>query len=152
MTHDEKRMTVRDEMDRFFDDPFAPFFKPFFNDPFFGGRKAFVSSAFPLIDVSENEKELKVVADIPGYDPKEVDVEVKDNVLTISGKKEHEIEEKGKKFYRKERSSGSFTRSFALPYYTDAESIECSAKNGTLTVVIPKKAEAKGKKIAVKVK
>lgn len=106
----------------------------------------------PEIDVSETDKEITVKANIAGYEPKDIDVEIENGVLTIQGDMEKEEEKKGKKFYRKERRTGSFHRQIALPPVFE-DKAKCKAKNGTITITIPKKqieqAESKGYKIPV---
>lgn len=129
-------------------DPFLESLESFFEfpllmDPFI--RK----TAVPSMDVSENHKEIKVELDIPRY--KKINVEVENNILTISGEISEEQEEEGKKYYRRERRYGSFQRSVTLPPYADIDKIESVSKDGTLTITIPKTKGAEKKKINVKV-
>lgn len=106
----------------------------------------------PEVDISEADGEFVLKADLPGLDKDDLDVEVGDGVLTISGKKEESSEEKRKDFHRRERRFGSFRRSFALPEGVSADKAEASFDKGVLTVTVPKHAEsaAKGRKVAIK--
>lgn len=105
----------------------------------------------PSVNVEEREDEILLTAELPGMAEDDVDVELENNVLTISGKKHEEKEEgeKGGKFHLVERTFGSFRRSFTLPRTVDAESIEARYEDGLLTVHMPKAAEAKSRKIKV---
>jgi HSP20 family protein len=105
----------------------------------------------PSIDVSETESEIKIDADLPGVDEKDVDVVISDNVLTIKGEKKAEREEKRKDFHLVERSYGSFSRSLTLPFAVDPNKAKATFKNGVLSISLPKPAEvkAKAKKIAI---
>ena len=105
----------------------------------------------PAVDIYEDGNELVLKADIPGIDKKELDINISDNFLTISGeKKKEEKEEKGN-YYRYERIHGSFFRRFELPSDIDTEKIKAHFENGVLEVKLPKSAEAKSrsKKITV---
>lgn len=106
----------------------------------------------PALDISESEDELVVKAELPGVDPKEVDVNLTGNLLTIKGEKRDEREEKGSSFHRVERSFGSFSRSFQLPCDVEEEKIAATYKDGVLELRLPKteKAKIKTRKIEVK--
>jgi HSP20 family protein len=106
----------------------------------------------PSIDVSETESELKIEADLPGVDEKDLDLVISDNILTIKGEKKTETEEKKKDFHLVERSYGSFSRSLALPFAVDPNQAKATFKNGVLSISLPKPPEvkAKAKKIAIK--
>lgn len=104
----------------------------------------------PSFDVSEKDKAYIVKADIPGVDPKSLDINMTGNVLTVSGEKKEEHEEKDKRHYLLERSFGSFSRSFTLPTDVNSEGIEANYKDGVLTMKIPKSEQAKQKKIEVR--
>jgi HSP20 family protein len=105
----------------------------------------------PSIDVSETETELKIEAELPGVDEKDVEVLVSDNVLTIKGEKKTETEEKKKDYHLIERSYGSFTRSLTLPFAVQPDQAKATFKKGVLTITLPKPPEvkAKAKKIAI---
>jgi HSP20 family protein len=105
----------------------------------------------PSIDLSETDKEIKIEAELPGVDEKDVEVVVTDNVLTIRGEKKAEKEEKKKDYRLVERSYGSFSRSLTLPFAADASKAQATFKKGVLTITMPKPPElaAKAKKIAI---
>lgn len=105
----------------------------------------------PAVDVVEEETAYLIKADIPGLTREDVHVEVDKNTLTIRGEKKEEKEEKGKRYYRKERTHGTFTRSFSLPDNVDADSIKAVHKEGVLELTIPKKEKEKPRKIEVSV-
>ncbi len=105
----------------------------------------------PRVNVVENDKQVKVSAELPGLDEKDIDVSLSNNVLTISGEKKEETEDRGKNYYCMERSYGSFRRSIPLPCEVDSDKADATFKNGVLTITLPKTAEAqRRKKIAVK--
>ena len=97
----------------------------------------------PTVDVSETDKAYEITAELPGMDEKNVEVKVANGVLTIKGEKQDEKEEKKKDYHMRERSYGSFERSFQVPDGVDADKIEANFKKGVLTVILPKSAEAK---------
>jgi HSP20 family protein len=105
----------------------------------------------PLVDVVEDEKEYSVKAELPEVKKEDVKITVQDDVLTMSGERTQEKEEKGKKFHRIERAYGSFSRSFTLPEDADASKISADFKNGVLTVHLPKSERAKPKSVEVKI-
>jgi HSP20 family protein len=120
-------------MDHLFDD----FFESFGLTPFepFGAFS-------PRVDVSETDKEIKVSAELPGLDENDIEVSLARNLLTISGEKQEEAEDKGKNFYRMERSYGSFRRTIPLMVEVEADKIKAKFQKGVLTVTLPKTAEA----------
>lgn len=91
----------------------------------------------PAIDVTRDNDNLVMRADIPGIKPEEVKIEVKDDVLTVSGEHEERKEQSDKDFVRRERHYGSFMRSLALPAGVDAEKIEAKTHDGVLEVTVP---------------
>lgn len=106
----------------------------------------------PQVDVEETDKEILVKADLPGVDPKDIEIQIADNVLTLSGSKEEKKEEKEKNYHRTERFFGKFYRSIPLPAGADTEKVSASCANGTVIVTIPKRMEAQPKKIEIKPK
>jgi HSP20 family protein len=156
----EKKVPVKHEN---FDSPFQAMQRDmdrFFGD-FFGGEfglspwSGFGESlgAFsPQVDVKETDQEIKVLAELPGLDEKDVEVSLNRDRLTISGEKKQETEDKGENYYRMERSYGAFKRSIPLTTEVEADKVEASFKNGVLTVTLPKTAEAQRqtKRIPVK--
>jgi len=117
----------------------------------FGAPARGLEAFNPSVDVAENDKEIRITAELPGVEEKDVEVSLSGNGITIRGEKRAEKEEKGEERYRLERSYGAFRRSFSLPCEVDAGKAAASFKKGVLTVTLPKSAEAaKTKKIAVK--
>jgi HSP20 family protein len=104
----------------------------------------------PSVDVSETPKEVIVKAELPGMDPKDIDVSVRGDILTLSGERKQETEEKGENFHRVERSYGSFSRSVKLPAEVDSGKVDATYKDGVLRITMPKTKEAATKKIQVK--
>ncbi|MGQ3686366.1 MAG: Hsp20/alpha crystallin family protein [Candidatus Loosdrechtia sp.] len=109
------------------------------------------TGAWVPIDLSETADSVIVKAEVPGIDPKEIDISIQDSILTIKGEKKEEKEEKGKTFYRIERRYGSFSRSIDLPASIDPNKVTAEYKNGVLEITLAKKEEVKPKQISVKV-
>lgn len=105
----------------------------------------------PMADISEDENEYVIKAELPELKKEDVKVTVENGVLTISGERKFEKEEKKKKYHRVERAYGRFTRSFALPDNADASKVKAEFKDGMLTVHLPKSEKAKPKQIEVKI-
>ncbi len=105
----------------------------------------------PPVDLSETADKVIVKVEVPGIDPKEIDISIQDNTLLIKGEKKEEKEEKGKNYYRMERRYGNFSRSIALPASIDANKVSAECKNGVLEITLQKKEEVKPKQISVKV-
>lgn len=117
-----------------------------------GGKEEMrVTEWSPLVDISEDEKEYLVKAELPDIKKEDIKIGVHNDVLTISGERKYEKEEKGKKYHRVERAYGSFMRSFTLPEDADANKISAECKDGMLKVHLPKSEKAKPKSIEVKV-
>jgi HSP20 family protein len=106
----------------------------------------------PAVDIYETENELVLKADVPEVDPKDIDVRVENQTLTISGERKFEQDNNSKGFHRIERSYGNFVRSFAVPSTFDTEKIAADFKNGVLSVTLPKKDAAKPRQVKVEVK
>jgi HSP20 family protein len=104
----------------------------------------------PSLDLSETEQAVEVRMDIPGVRANEVDIQIVGNMLTVSGRRKEEREEKNKTWHRIERREGSFSRSVMLPCPVKEEAVEARYKDGVLTVNMPKTEEAKARKIEVK--
>lgn len=138
-------------IDRFLDDSWDPF-NMMMPSLFRNRGLASVSSLFPKVDVSETDNEIKVVANVPGIDPEKLNIEVGDDYLSLSGKIEKENkDEKDGKVYRYEREYGEFRREFALPARVKADQISAKAKNGVLTITLPKSDEEKKHKVRVEI-
>ena len=105
----------------------------------------------PSLDVSETAGEWRVKAELPGVAPQDVEVSVTGNVLTIRGEKKVETKAEGENFRRSERRYGSFVRTLEFPTDVDAGKVDAQAKNGVLTVTLPKAEASRPKTVAVKV-
>jgi HSP20 family protein len=105
------------------------------------------------VDVERADRDLIVRADVPGFRPEEINIEVEADMLTISGKHEETEEEKGKRYLRHERRYGSFSRSIALPQGVDAGKISAQTHDGVLEVKVPLPEEkAEHKKVTITAK
>jgi HSP20 family protein len=124
-------MAFQNEMNRLFDH--------FFTDPFDLAPLATRMPDFPpRVDVSETDTEIKVTAELPGMDEKDITVSLDHDALVISGEKKSDIEEKGKSFHRVERSYGSFQRVIPLDAEVEGDKVGAEFKKGVLTVTLPK--------------
>jgi HSP20 family protein len=108
--------------------------------------------AAPAVDIVEKENAYEITADLPGYDEKNISVEMSDGTLTIKGEQRQEKEETKKNYHLCERHFGSFERSFIVPEAADKEKISANFRKGVLTVTLPKRAESETamRKIEVK--
>jgi len=113
------------------------------------GKFPFEADDFPAIDVSEDDKAVKVTAELPGLGPDDIDVSILQNRLTIKGEKKFEDEEKSENYHRIERSYGSFQRSVILPANVDESKVEANYKNGVLQLTMPKIEKEKPVKVKV---
>ena len=104
----------------------------------------------PRVDMTETDKAIELLADLPGVDPKDVDITLEDGVLTVKGEKKEEHEEKDKSFHKTERFVGSFYRQIVLPSSADESKVSASSANGTIKIHIPKKPSAQPKKVTIK--
>jgi len=105
----------------------------------------------PLVDITEDDKEYLIKAELPEVKKEDEKVAVENGLLTISGERKSEKEEKNKKYHRIERAYGSFERSFIVPDDADADKVNAEFKDGVLRVHLPKSEKAKPKQIEVKV-
>jgi HSP20 family protein len=120
--------------------------------PAAGGQELMTLAEWaPSVDISEDNKEWLVKADLPEVKKEDVKVTVENGVLTLSGERRFEKEEKDKKYHRLERSYGSFSRSFTLPEGADGTKVGAEFKEGVLKVHLPKTEKAKAKAVEVKV-
>lgn len=129
-------------------DEFGQFLARFFDlnqDP----SSVATSQWTPRVDIAEQEDQFLIQADIPGVDPKDIEIHMDKGILTIKGERTHENREEGRGLVRTERFSGSFHRRFSLPDSADAEGIKASGRNGVLEIAIPKKPETKPRRIEV---
>ena len=115
------------------------------------GVKPYQGSAYPKVNVYEYDDKIGIVAEIPGLNKKQLNVEVEDGVLTISGDKHSTFEDEGAKVIRRELKQSSFKRSFELGELLDGDNIDANFKDGVLSVSIPKIEPEKPKKTFVKI-
>lgn len=134
-TRGDPFLAFRQEMDRLFD----TFFAPAQFGRLGGGAASFPFN--PAIDVTENDKEVRVRAELPGVEEKDIDVSLDGDVLTIRGEKREEHTEDGDRRRFVETSYGSFERSLRLPFEPEGEEIKANFKDGVLTVTVQKPAE-----------
>ncbi len=132
---------LRREMDRLFEDFFAP-------QAWWG--RLWESEWVPAVDVAETPEQITVKAELPGIDAKGIDISLVGDMLTIKGEKKSEREEKKENYHLVERNCGSFSRSLALPAAVNAEKIEAKYEKGVLTITCPKKEPVKPKTIEIK--
>ena len=103
----------------------------------------------PAVDIKESDNAFTIVADIPGVDPKDIEVHMENGILTIKGERESEKKEEKEGYKRVERSYGSFYRRFSMPDTANADKIAAKSKNGVLEITIPKNDKVQPRKIAV---
>ncbi len=122
-----------------------------FEEQYGGGREeSLTAGAFvPPVDIYEDEHGIQLKLEVPGIEEKDLDIKVENNVLTVTGERKFEKEQKEENFHRIERRYGSFTRSFTLPNTVDTDKITADYGNGVLSVHLAKRAEAKPKQIKV---
>ena len=136
--------TMQNEMNRLFN--------TFFDAPAPGnGGQTTLRRWIPAMDVVETDDHFVLRADLPGLNEGDVNIELDDNVLTISGERKAEHEQRNEGFYRVERASGSFSRSLTLPEGVDAEGIQASFDSGVLEVRVPKPEQQKPRKVQISV-
>src|SRR3984957_9267962 len=113
------------------------------------GEESNLTPWAPAVDIYETENELVVKADLPDVNPKDLDIRVEGNILTIRGERKFENKVKEENYLRVERAYGSFSRSFSLANSVKSEAIKADYQNGVLTLSLPKREEAKPKQIKV---
>jgi HSP20 family protein len=136
--------TLQGEMNRLF--------SSFFDTPApagNGGNGASVRRWIPPMDLVETQDDFVLKADLPGIGEDDVGIELENNVLTISGERRAEHEERHEGYYRVERATGSFARSLSLPEGIDPDAVRASFQNGVLTVRIPKPVQAKPRRVKI---
>jgi HSP20 family protein len=138
-------VTLQERMNRLFDESYR------------GGRGtaedewSLGGSWAPAVDIYEHEGNIVLTAELPGVDPKDVDIRLENNVLTLRGERKWSKDVDRENYHRVERSYGSFTRSFTLPNVVDTEKIKADFKDGMLRLTLPKREEARPKQIAINV-
>jgi HSP20 family protein len=135
--------TLQNEMNRLF--------TSFFDTPSNGSTDTGLRRWVPPMDLVETDDHFVLRADLPGLDADDVNIEVEDNVLTLSGERKAEHETKREGFYRVERASGAFRRSLTLPEGVELEQIAASFDKGVLEIRIPKPEERRPRKVAISV-
>ncbi len=136
------------DMNRLFDNFFGGFSLSPWESPERGIAQAFT----PRVDVTETDREIKISAELPGMEEKDIEVSLTRDTLTIKGEKKGESEAKGRDYFRMERSYGSFTRSIPLPVEVDTSKAEATFKKGVLEINLPKTPKAIGETKKVQVK
>ncbi|WP_332302827.1 Hsp20/alpha crystallin family protein [Rhizobium sp. GR12] len=139
-------LSLHREVNRLFDDVFRGFGSGL---PSFGNGSAF-RAGWPSVEISEADKEIKVTAEVPGLEEKDIEVLLNDGVLTLKGEKRSENEDRDRQF--SERYYGRFERRVPLGVEVDEDKVDASFRNGVLTVTLPKteKAQSQVKRIAIK--
>ena len=112
--------------------------------------RASTAGVFPALNVSEDEDNLYVRAELPGVVPEEIEITTKENNLIIKGERKIATEGEKVSYHRREREAGSFRRIISLPSRVDAEKVTAACKDGVLTVTLPKAAEVKPRQVEVK--
>jgi HSP20 family protein len=134
--------SIQSEMNRLFNN--------FFDTPTTGNGSA-TGRWLPAMDVVEADDHFVLTADLPGLGEEDVNIEIEENVLTVSGERKSEHEDKREGFVRVERSYGSFRRSLTLPKGVDADAVSANFDKGVLEIRIPKPEERKPRKVAIQV-
>jgi len=137
-------MTLREAMDRLFNDAFTR--------PLSMMREGGSAWSSPAIDMYQTDHEVVVKAALPGIKPDEVQIHVNDDILTIRGETKHEDERKDQSWHIRERGWGAFERSVTLPSSVVADRANADFENGILTITLPKSEKAKPKTITIKPK
>jgi len=104
----------------------------------------------PAVDIKEEKDRFVIYADLPGVDPKDIEITMDQGVLTLKGERSEETKEEREGYKRVERVNGSFYRRFSLPDTADADRIEAEGKNGVLEITLPKHEKVEARKITVK--
>lgn len=141
-------------------DPFGGFlsnrdsFNRFFNEAltnFINTEDTQAKKWTPAVDIYETEHSLVLKSELPGVDPKDVEVRIEDGTLYLKGERKQERDVKEENFHRIERSYGSFTRTFSLPNSIDTDNVKAEYKDGVLTLTLAKREEAKPKTVKINV-
>ena len=134
-------VSLRERMNRLFDDSW------FRTDGY--GDDVAMGMWSPAVDMFEKDDHLVIKAELPGMEKKDINLDLKDGVLTLRGERKHENEIKDENFYRREMSYGKFVRTFSLPSDVDPDKINAEFQNGLLTIEVPKPEQHKPKQITV---
>ena len=133
----EELHRMRQQLDRLFDDSTAP-------------HQTASAGVFPLINLTEDKNNYYVRAELPGVKGEDLDIQVTENNLAISGERKIAAEEEGAKYHRREREAGSFSRIIGLPGDINSDKVDAKMDNGILSIVVAKAEAAKPKQITVK--
>ncbi len=147
---------LRSQMDRLFDDFMSDWRMPSLSRDFlslapFGTQASGQGAVDVRFDVSESDEGIEITAELPGIDEKDVEVSLDNGVLQIKGEKKFEKETKKRDYHLSERRYGSFSRAMRLPDSVDQDNIRAGFEKGVLTVMLPKRAEAKAKKKTIRI-
>lgn len=136
--------TLQDRLNQLFTQPFGPLWRA-------GGiDQGLTASTFvPAVDIYEDEHNIVLTAEVPGVEEKDLDISLENGVLTVSGERKMENEERENNFHRIERTYGRFTRSFTLPPTVDENNVKAEFNNGVLKITVAKREEAKPKQIKI---
>jgi HSP20 family protein len=132
-----------------FQDEIKQVFDRFLSDGETDQSNVVTSQWTPRVDIKEEAKRFVILADIPGVDPKDIDVSMDKGILSIRGERKSEAKEQDGKLTRVERSHGVFYRRFALPDSADAEGVTANGKHGVLEISIPKRPETTPRRISI---
>jgi HSP20 family protein len=135
------------EVNRLFDD----FFSDFPLAPRWGEREVAAGGFTPRVDVSETDTDVKVSAELPGMEERDISVEMDDAAVTIRGERKGDQEERGENWYRREQSYGTFQRIVPLPADVDGAKARAKFSKGVLTITVPKREEEQAKRKAIKI-
>jgi HSP20 family protein len=135
--------SLQDRVNQLFNQTFGGFENAGFEQPLMS------ENFLPPVDILENEHNIIIQAEIPGVKQEDLKITLENNVLTITGERKFEHEEKKENFHRMERRFGKFTRSFTLPASVDAEKVNANFENGLLNITLPKREEFKAKQITI---
>jgi len=138
-------VSIQDRMNRIFDEAFRGATRGSEDEWALGGSWA------PAVDIFEQEGNIVLKAELPGVDPKDVDIRIENGTLTLRGERHFDDDVKRDNYHRVERSYGAFARSFSLPNVVEVDKIKAEYRDGVLRVTLPKKEEAKPKQISVSV-
>ena len=137
-------LSTQDRFNQLFNQTFSQVFGP-------EGQEVGSRTWAPAVDIYENDQNLVIKAELPGIDPKDVEVRVENHTIFLSGERKFEKETKEGNYHRVERSYGSFSRSFTLPSSVNTENAQAEYKDGVLTLTLAKREEAKPKTIKIDV-
>ena len=144
ITHYQPRV-----FNRHLQDELRGVFERFFNTDDTDQSNVVTSQWAPRVDIKEEDKRFVILADIPGVDPKEIEVHMDKGILSLKGERQSEKKEQNGRFTRVERTHGSYHRRFALPDSADADGITAVGRHGVLEISIPKKPETTPRRISI---